>query len=79
MFPIKDTIPSRTFPIVTISIIMINCLVFWYELALGPQLNQFIQMFCNIFYSLVIAPHRSEERSYQNTAAAEAASFRYYV
>ncbi len=39
MFPLKDTIPSSTFPIVTISIIVINVFIFIYQLTLGPQLN----------------------------------------
>ncbi len=42
MFPLRDTIPSRTFPFVTISIIIINFFVFFYELSLGPALSEFI-------------------------------------
>lgn len=41
MFPLRDTIPSRTFPFVTLSLIVINLLVFFYELSLGPALNNF--------------------------------------
>ncbi len=43
MFPLKDNIPSRTFPWVNYSLIIINSLVFLYELSLGPQVQQFIQ------------------------------------
>ena len=45
MFPLRDTIPSRTFPFVTISLIIINMLIFFYELSLGEQLNTFINNF----------------------------------
>lgn len=37
MIPLKDNIPSSTFPFVTVGIIVINAVVFFYELALGMQ------------------------------------------
>ena len=42
MFPIRDNIPSRRVPAVTIGIILLNVLVFLHELALGPRLHDFI-------------------------------------
>ena len=36
MFPLKDTIRSRSFPLVTWAIIVANVLVFFYELSLSP-------------------------------------------
>ncbi|MEW6684688.1 MAG: rhomboid family intramembrane serine protease [Candidatus Edwardsbacteria bacterium] len=39
MLPLKDDIPSKTFPIATISIMVVNVLVFLYELSLGPQVE----------------------------------------
>src|SRR6187399_2189174 len=42
MFPLRDTIRSRTFPIVNITLIVINLLVFLYELSLGPRIESFI-------------------------------------
>jgi len=36
MFPVSDVIPSRTVPFVTVSLIVVNALVFFYQLALGP-------------------------------------------
>src|ERR1043165_7577108 len=36
MFPLRDTQPSYTKPVVTIFIILINVAVFVYELSLGP-------------------------------------------
>jgi membrane associated rhomboid family serine protease len=37
MFPISDVIPSRTRPVVTIALIVINSLVFLYMVALPPR------------------------------------------
>jgi membrane associated rhomboid family serine protease len=37
MIPIRDDIPSRTRPVVGISLIAINVLAFFYELTLGPE------------------------------------------
>ncbi len=45
MIPIRDRNPSGTFPYVTIGIIVINILVFLYELSLGPDLTAFVQQY----------------------------------
>jgi membrane associated rhomboid family serine protease len=45
MFPLRDKIPSKTFPFVTVSLIVINLVVFFYELSLGEQLNSFLNTF----------------------------------
>jgi membrane associated rhomboid family serine protease len=42
MLPLADDTHRRTIPVVTITLIVINFLVFFYELALGPNLDQFI-------------------------------------
>ncbi len=42
MFPLRDSAPSGTFPIVTLGIIVANALVWLHELSLGPLLNQFV-------------------------------------
>lgn len=42
MFPLKDNIPARQFPIVNTWIIVINILIFLYELQMGPQLESFL-------------------------------------
>ena len=42
VIPLRDTIPSRTAPIVTVALIVINLLVFLHETALGPYLPQFV-------------------------------------
>ena len=45
MIPLRDNIPSSTFPIVTYIFIGANVLAFLFELSLGPQLQQFIHLF----------------------------------
>jgi len=45
MIPIRDTIPSRTYPVINVVIIILNVLVFFYELSLGPNLERFIFSF----------------------------------
>ena len=45
MIPLKDTIQSHTFPVVNITLIAINSFMFLVEIWLGPQLQQFIQVF----------------------------------
>lgn len=42
MIPLRDTIRSSSFPFVNITLIILNVLVFLYELYLGSNLNQFI-------------------------------------
>lgn len=44
MIPIRDTIKSRTFPFVTVLLILANAAAFLYELRLGPQLNEWIEV-----------------------------------
>lgn len=45
MIPIRDTIPSKRFPFVTILLIVANALVFIFELSLGDRLGNFISTF----------------------------------
>jgi membrane associated rhomboid family serine protease len=46
MFPIKDTIRSRSFPAVTWLLILVNAAVFLFEINLSPRgLNAFVQTF----------------------------------
>lgn len=55
MIPIKDDIPSKSYPIVNITLIVINVIVFLFELSLGDNLESFIKAFAVIpakyFYS----------------------------
>ncbi len=50
MIPLRDIIPSRTTPVVTISLIAVNVLVFIYELSLGRDVDAF-----TLYYGLVPA------------------------
>jgi membrane associated rhomboid family serine protease len=45
MIPFRDNIPSRTFPIVTVVLIVLNVLAFFYELSLGNAIVPFVEMF----------------------------------
>lgn len=59
MFPLRDKIPSRSFPFVTIAIILFNILVYFYQLTLGNELGDFIRNFGiipNSFASLQDVP-----------------------
>jgi membrane associated rhomboid family serine protease len=45
VIPLRDTIPSRRAPVVTVALIVVNVLVFLHETALGPYLPRFIDAF----------------------------------
>ena len=45
MIPFRDNIPARSFPFITISIILANIAVFFYQLSLGRALEAFIDQF----------------------------------
>jgi membrane associated rhomboid family serine protease len=63
MIPLRDVVPSRTTPVVTVTLIVLNFLVFIYEFLLGPDANAFIMTFglipanfswLNVFTSMFI-------------------------
>jgi membrane associated rhomboid family serine protease len=37
MFPIRDDVPSRTFPVVTVGLIIVNVIIFIFEVSLGAR------------------------------------------
>jgi membrane associated rhomboid family serine protease len=41
LIPLRDIIPSRTTPVVTIALITVNVIVFLFELSLGRNVDQF--------------------------------------
>ncbi len=46
MIPLRDIIPSRTTPVITVTIIVLNALAWLFEISLGPrQLNQFLYVY----------------------------------
>lgn len=59
MIPLKDENPTKIFPFITITIIVINVLVFLYELSLGSQLEDKITQFAVISYNIThrLSPH----------------------
>ncbi len=40
MFPIEDTVPRRNPPLVVWSLIVVNALVFWYQISIPPEAAQ---------------------------------------
>jgi membrane associated rhomboid family serine protease len=42
MIPLRDVIPSRTTPAVTISVIALNAVLFLYQVSLGPRVEEFV-------------------------------------
>lgn len=50
MLPLYDTIRSRSFPFINIALIIVNVLVFFYEVSLGVNVDRFI-----LYYSIVPA------------------------
>jgi membrane associated rhomboid family serine protease len=50
MIPLRDIIPSRTTPFVTIGLIALNTLAFLYQLSLGPFVEELI-----LYYGLIPA------------------------
>ncbi len=54
MFPFRDNIPSRSFPVITVLIIVINVLAFFYEVMLGPSLERFMLQY-GVIPALVVS------------------------
>src|SRR6202011_1865538 len=49
MFPIQNTVPTRYPPVVTWSLIAANCVIFLFQLSLGPgELERFLYHFALI-------------------------------
>lgn len=45
MIPLRDSVKSKTLPVVNIIFIVVNALFFFFELSLGSNLNAFISQF----------------------------------
>jgi membrane associated rhomboid family serine protease len=48
MIPLRDENPTRTFPVITILFIVINAAVFFYQMSLGPHMEQFVASFAAV-------------------------------
>lgn len=69
MFPLRDENPSHRFPLVTVAIIVVNCLAFIWEFSGGPAAEQLIYQYAmlpievstgqNLADSTAIAPYVS--------------------
>jgi membrane associated rhomboid family serine protease len=42
MIPLRDTIPSNSFPLITIALIVVNTLIYFHEQSLGPAAERFV-------------------------------------
>ena len=45
MFPLRDDVPSRRFPLVTVVIIVVNVVIFLFEVVLGPAASTLTEFF----------------------------------
>ena len=45
MIPLKDDNPTSTYPFVTVGLIVINILVYFYEISLGPYFEPFLDLY----------------------------------
>src|SRR5436853_2739448 len=48
MIPLRDDNPTTLTPVVTVSLIVLNCLVFLYQLSLGPAEERFILSYATV-------------------------------
>ncbi|MDZ7377416.1 MAG: rhomboid family intramembrane serine protease, partial [candidate division KSB1 bacterium] len=48
MIPLRDVNPSHSFPLITILIIIVNAIVFLYEVSLGQYLPEFLDTYALI-------------------------------
>src|SRR3982751_1091155 len=62
MFPIRDSIPTRSVPVVTRAIILLNALVFLFEIALPHEAME------QVFYLFGIVPARFTEPEWASAA-----------
>ena len=45
MLPLKDDVPSRQFPVLTLTLIGLNVLAFLYQLRVGPRMDELLLYF----------------------------------
>ncbi len=43
MIPLKDDVPSRTYPVMNVALIVVNVVVFLFEVGLGERLDSFVE------------------------------------
>jgi len=45
MFPLRDDVPSRHFPLVTVSIVVVNVVIFLFQVLAGPAASSIAELF----------------------------------
>jgi membrane associated rhomboid family serine protease len=60
MIPLRDAIPSQSFPAVTVLLITLNVLAFLYELSLGEALDVFIMQYGAVPLRFILAGQMEE-------------------
>jgi membrane associated rhomboid family serine protease len=45
MFPLRDDVPSRQFPLVTVSIVVVNVVIFLFQVLAGPAASSIAELF----------------------------------
>ena len=61
MFPIRDSIPTKRFPVVNLTLIVINVLVFLFQLSLGEDQLQ------RLFYEFGLVPANYREGTFESS------------
>ncbi|HZS51307.1 MAG TPA: rhomboid family intramembrane serine protease [Bryobacterales bacterium] len=61
MIPLRDNIPSRRYPVVNVTLIILNVVVFLYQLMLGPDLESFVRTYAVVpyryFHAVYVTSH----------------------
>jgi membrane associated rhomboid family serine protease len=65
MIPLRDVIPSQSFPAVTVVLITLNVLAFLYELSLGKALDVFIMQYGAVPLRFVLAGQMEEVSTFE--------------
>ncbi len=73
MIPLRDNIPSRRLPVVTVTLIIANVLVFFYQLMLGRRLPLFFNEFAVIPYRYFHDAYVTASGAIQQVGASELA------
>ncbi|HSF32530.1 MAG TPA: rhomboid family intramembrane serine protease [Candidatus Tectomicrobia bacterium] len=60
MIPLRDTIPAQRFPAVSVLLIALNVLAFFYELSLGAALDVFIMQYGAVPLRFILAGQMEE-------------------
>jgi membrane associated rhomboid family serine protease len=55
MIPLRDVTPAQSFPVVTVLLIALNVLAFFYELSLGRELDVFIMQYGAVPLRFILA------------------------